>query len=112
MYPEQENPVFAPWTPNRGGGPPCLWEFEGHLYAHRWLEPNVNFLRRALNVEAVSDLLARAVARLVGQPEYDAAVGVQQDFPLCSEALEARCAELPRLLETVQQSSTQLSWSV
>jgi hypothetical protein len=23
IYPENENPVFAPWTPNGGGGPPC-----------------------------------------------------------------------------------------
>src|SRR4029077_17656799 len=27
MYREKENLVFAPWTPDRGGGPPCLWEF-------------------------------------------------------------------------------------
>ncbi len=51
MYPENENPVFAPWTPDRGGGPPCLWEFEGHLYEHRWQEPNVNFLKRILTVQ-------------------------------------------------------------
>jgi hypothetical protein len=25
MYSENENPVFAPWTPDGGGGPPCLW---------------------------------------------------------------------------------------
>lgn len=31
MYSEHENPIFAPWTPNGGGGTPCLWEFEGHL---------------------------------------------------------------------------------
>jgi hypothetical protein len=110
MYSESENPVFAPWTPDRGGGPPCLWEFEGHLYAHRWLEPNVNFLRGILTVQRVTDVLARAVERLVGQPEYEAAAAVQQDFPLCTETLEPRCAELPQLLETIQQA--RLSWSV
>jgi hypothetical protein len=41
MYADGENPIFAPWTPDRGGGPPCLWGFEGHLYSHRWLEINV-----------------------------------------------------------------------
>ncbi len=112
MYPENENPVFAPWTPDRGVGPPCLWEFEGHLYAHRWLEPNVNFLKGILTVQKVSDLLVQAVERLVGQPEYDTAAAVQEDFPLCTETLEARCAELPQLLVTIQKSSTQLSWSV
>lgn len=112
MYSEHENPVFAPWTPDRGGGPPCLWEFEGHLYEHRWLEPNVNFLKETLTVPKVSDVLVQAVRRLVGQPEHDAASAVQEDVPLCIEALEARCAELPQLLATVQQSTTELSWSV
>jgi len=112
MYPENENPVFAPWTPDRGGGPPCLWGFEGHLYAHRWQETNVNFLKELLTVQRVGDVLAQAVARLVGQPDYEAAAAVQQDFPLCAGTLESRCAELPRLLETTQSSSTMLAWSV
>src|SRR6266576_3591907 len=73
MYAENENRVFAPWTPDHGGGPPCLWEFEGHLYAHRWQEPNVNFLKRILAVKRVGEVLAQAVERLVGQPEHDAA---------------------------------------
>jgi hypothetical protein len=67
VYPENENPVFAPWTPNGGGGPPCLWEFEGHLYSHRWLEPNVAFLNRVLGVRGVSEIINRAVDCLVGQ---------------------------------------------
>jgi len=112
MYPENENPVFAPWTPDRGGGPPCLWGFEGHLYAHRWQETNVNFLKGLLTVQRVGDVLVQAVPRLVGQPEYEAAAAVQQDFPLCTGTLESRCAELPQLLETTQCSSTMLAWSV
>jgi len=111
MYPENENPVFAPWTPDRGGGPPCLWGFEGHLYEHRWQEPNLNFLKRILTVQRVGEVLALAVERLVGQPEHDAGAAVQEDLPLCTQTLEIRCAELPQLLETILQSSTQLSWS-
>lgn len=112
MYSEKENPVFAPWTSDRGGGPPCLWEFEGHLYEHRWLEPNVNFLKEFLTVQRVSDVLVQAVERLAGQPGYDAAAAVQQDFPLRSPTVRARCAELPQLLETTQHSITMLAWSV
>jgi len=111
MYPETENPVFAPWTPNRGGGPPCLWGFEGHLYAHQWQETNVNFLKGLLTVQRVGDVLVQAVARFVGQPDYESAAAVQQDFPLCTGTLESRCAELPQLLETTQSSSTMLAWS-
>jgi hypothetical protein len=110
MYPENENPVFSPWTPNGGGGPPCLWEFEGHLYAHRWLEPNVTFLRKALDERTVQEVLTRAVGRLVGEPEHEIATLVQSDFPLCVATLEARCAELPLFLETTQESAS-LAWS-
>jgi hypothetical protein len=111
MYGENENPVFAPWTADAGGGPPCLWEFEGHLYSHRWLQGNVDFLKQTLTVQRVSEVIERAVERLVGQPEYDMATTVRDDFPLCDATLRPRCAELPHLLETVQHSTTQLSWS-
>jgi hypothetical protein len=110
MYPENENPTFAPWTPDGGGGPPCLWEFEGHLYTHRWLEPNVIFLKRALNGREVVDVLDRAVGLLVGQPECDIASAVQVDLPLYEEVLTARCAALPRLLETIQEPGRLLEW--
>ena len=61
MYPNEANLVFGRWTSQDGGGPPCLWEFEGHLYSHRWLEPNVDFLRQTLNTSAVTDVLKSAV---------------------------------------------------
>jgi len=111
MYAENENPVFAPWTPNGGGGPPCLWEFEGHLYTHRWLEPNVAFLKGIFNVAVVSEVLSRAVHRLAGQPEHEMAKLIQDDVPLLTDTLQARCAELPRLLETTQEPSRLLAWS-
>jgi hypothetical protein len=111
MYRDNENPVFAPWTHDAGGGPPLLWEFGGHLYEHRWLEPNVGFLRRMLNPQEVSDVLSTAVARLGGLPEHERAVEVQSDVPLCAETLEARCLELPRFLETIQEPSKLLQWT-
>ncbi len=111
MYATYENPVFAPWTPDRGGGPPCLWELEGHLYEHRWLELNVSFLRRVLNPQKVSDVLRLAVERLEGQPECEMAKEVLADVPLCAETLAARCIQLPVLLETPQQPATPLEWT-
>jgi hypothetical protein len=111
MYRENENVVFQPWTPDCGGGPPCLWEFEGHLYSHCWLQANVNFLKEMLTVQRVGEVLERAVERLVGQPEYESASTVRDDFPLCDAILKARCAELPQLLATVQQSIREFSWS-
>jgi len=112
MYQKSENPVFAPWTPQRGGGPPCLWEFAGHLYSHRWLEPNVAFLTRHVNPSLVSDLLDRAVRCLADQPEHRVAAEVHADLPLCAETLAARCAQLPHLLETIQESGSALEWLI
>jgi len=103
MYPENENPVFAAWTRDGGGGPPWLWGFSGHLYEHCWLMPNVSFLRRSLNPQAVHDALVRAVTRLAGLPEHEKAVEIQNDILLCAETLAARCVDLPRLLETKQE---------
>lgn len=112
MYSENENPVFAPWAPDEGGGPPCLWEFEGHLYEHRWLQPNVDFLKDVLTVRGVSEALIRAVELLVDhQPEHDVAAGIRDDLPLCIETLESRCVELPRLLEATQKPDDPLAWS-
>ena len=92
MYPDEENPVFAPWTREGGGGAPCLWEFEGHLYSHRWLEPNVDFLQRALTVSAVSDVLGRAVKELIHEPEHQVASRMLAEIPMRTEILSARFA--------------------
>jgi hypothetical protein len=111
MYSDKENPVFAPWTRDGGGGPPCLWDFEGHLYSHRWLEPNVDFLRRTLIVPAVTDALNRAVETLKGEPEHHVAARMLTDVSNRGEMLAARCSELPSLLATTQEAGTLLEWS-
>jgi len=111
MYPLGENPVFAPWTREAGGGPPCLWEFAGHLYAHRWREENIRFLRETLHPSGASEALCQAVDRLVNEPEYPIAAEVQADLPLCADTLTARCAELPHLLEITHESGRIFEWS-
>jgi hypothetical protein len=110
IYPERANPVFLPGTREEGGGPPCLWEFSGPLYTSRWLEPNVNFLQGVLTVAAVHDVLKRAVERLLGQPEHDAAAQVQADLTSRTPTLTARCSELPKLLAKNQPVAS-LTWS-
>jgi len=112
MYPSEANPVFAPWTRDEGGGPPCLWEFEGHLYSHRWLAPNVEFLRRTLNAPAVTKVLSRAAQALNGEPEHELAARMLTTIPERTETLAARCIELPSLLATTQEADGLLEWSV
>ena len=93
-----ENPVFAPWTCRGCGGAPCLWDFVGALYSHRWLEPNVEFLRRTLTVPAIVDVVERAMQRLTGEAEYSVAQRIRTDLPLQMVRLESRCLELPQRL--------------
>jgi len=112
MYSDEENPVFAPWTRDGGGGTPCLWEFEGHLYTHCWLESNVEFLSRTLTVSSVSEVLARAVGELINQPEHQIAARMLTDIPRCRELLAERCAEFPILLATKQELGALLEWSL
>ncbi|HET6178099.1 MAG TPA: hypothetical protein VFE61_14270 [Candidatus Sulfotelmatobacter sp.] len=111
IYSQNENPVFAPWTPDRGGGPPCLWEFGGHLYTHRWLDENIRFLRQTLNPREVTEVLNQAVIRLVDQPEHAVAAEVQADLPLCEDTLAARWADLPNILETKREPGILREWS-
>jgi hypothetical protein len=110
VYEDDKNPVFAPWSPTEGGGPPCLWDFAGHLYEHRWLEPNVAFLKRTLVPSAVGDAVRRAVLRLSGQQEHEMPMRLESDIQSRAETLESRCTQLPTLLATTQEADTQLAW--
>ncbi len=112
MYSTNENPVFAAWTPDAGGGPPSLWEFEGHLYANRWLENNIAFMRKTLFPEKVKRVLQRSVEKLANEPEHPAASGIYEDWPLCEEALASRCEELPRILEMMSEPGRLFEWTV
>jgi hypothetical protein len=111
MYADDANPIFAPYTREGGGGPPCLWEYEGHLYVHRWLEPNVTFLKQALTPSTVEDVMKAAVVRLAGEAEHELAELLHEDLPGRATMLQARCAELPTLLETTQKPGEFPSWS-
>jgi len=112
MYSVNENPVFAPWTPDHGGGPPCLWEFEGHLYSNCWLESNVNFLKKRLSVEAARTVIEQSVEKLANEPEQEMALEIQKDWPLCEETVASRCEQLKRTLATVSEPGKLSEWIV
>lgn len=65
VYPKDSNPVFAPWTRENGGGPPCLWEFDGYLYESTWKIQNVDFLQRLFcDPNVVISVVRRAMDHL------------------------------------------------
>ncbi len=112
MYSEKRNPIFAAWTPKEGGGPPSLWDFEGHLYEHRWLPGNVDFVRSALTPATVARTLQAAACRLADTPDGPAAARVVADLPEQADRLELRCDELPGFLATKEEPYSGSQWSV
>src|SRR5256885_7224680 len=102
MYSEYENPIFAPWTANEGGGQLSVSEVEGHLYKYGWLQPNLDFLATAVEEVKLADQLQRAVRVLEGQPEYPIASEIAEDWPLCVDFLRGQCAMLLKELATQQ----------
>lgn len=110
-YGEHENPVFAPWTREDGGGPPALWEFARHLYIHRWLEPNVHFLTTTLQASRVTKVLRSAAARLATEAEGDEAGRVLAGLATRTAVLARRRADLPRILAEARQPGVLPEWS-
>jgi hypothetical protein len=65
VYPKNVNPVFAPYTREKGGGPPCLWEFDGYSNDRSWKIQNVEFLQRLFgDPKVVISVIQQAVNRL------------------------------------------------
>jgi len=109
MYSKDKNPIFAPYSREKGGGPPCLWDFDGYLFESRWQEQNVQFLENLLrSTKNVINVLTKAVDRLNAQSELAIAQKVLSDVPQCAERLAGRCEALPAILATIAQSDTYL----
>lgn len=110
VYPKDSNPVFAPWTREKGGGPPCLWEFEGYLYESTWKSQNVEFLQRLFsNPQIIISVIQRAVLSLSQHDGFFTAQQLLADSESPSanlklrgaaETLSERLAALPGILGT------------
>ena len=101
LYEAHKNPVFAPWTPDKGGGAPALWECDGHLFEVGWKEDNLSFLRRTLNVDYFMEHLRRALENIHNQPAREVASRIVHELPQQETILSLRIEELPKLLEDV-----------
>jgi len=98
MYFEGENPIFEMWTPDKGGGGPCLWENDSFIYNTGWMPENADFLASVLTFDFIDEQLKRAARKIEGQPEYDTARQLVIDIQDRRELVESRAAELPSLL--------------
>jgi hypothetical protein len=98
LYENDQNPIFAPWTPTGGGGPPVLWETAGFIDERSWRQENVAFLETSLTPNYVQGKLQQAAQTLQGVVESDVPQQMIRDFEAQKTLLEIRLAELPSLL--------------
>jgi len=98
MYEDDRNPVFSPWTRDSGGGPPALWEVEGHIYEHATHPENIAFLKRVLSPVYLESKVKKAADMLRDQVESDVPARMVADFPSQLGLVGSRIDELPRLL--------------
>lgn len=114
VYPKDSNPVFAPYTRERGGGPPCLWEFDGYLYGSSWQIQNVEFLRNLLcDPSVVVSVVGQAVDRLSQHSGLQSAQQLLADsqsslanlkLRSLAETLSDRLLALPEILAEPQNT--------
>lgn len=97
MYPQNQNPLFDPYTPEKGGGGPYLGTTDNSL-GGRWLPENVHFLESVLTVDFVVQHIELAVGQLEDQPEALLARQIQSDLSSCEHLLTTTIKELPLLL--------------
>jgi hypothetical protein len=94
MYAEDDNPMYAPRTPEQGGGPPLPWEARGFVFDACWLPENIKFLRNTLNSQYARKSLLAACARLQGKDASGIAQRMLGDFDEARPRLELRIEEL------------------
>lgn len=111
VYPKDSNPIFARYTRERGGGPPCLWEFDGCSRESTWKIQNVEFLQKLLaDPKVVLSVVSRAVDRLAQHTELQTAQQVLADSNFSVERLSDRLLAFPDILATGAEPATTYLW--
>ena len=103
MYEADKNPVFDPWTRDKGGGSPALWG--GYIMTDDigWKKENLDFLKAALNADYVEEKLRLALSRIENPAAKKIASGIVDDFEGQRTRLELRIEQLPYLLTDVSR---------
>jgi hypothetical protein len=106
MYRDDENPVFAPWTPDKGGGPPELWGNDTLSSDYGWRQENASFLAEALTLDTVERKLKEAASQ-VSDEDISISARMLQDWDERRDLAASRIAELPQLIAQAPSSYPQ-----
>ena len=98
LYQDRDNPIFAPWTREHGGGTPGLWETDGQMFDESWRMENVIFLMETVTPAYIEDVLSRAAKRLEGVLDSPVPARMQAEFASQRPLLEHRLQVLPDIL--------------
>ncbi len=98
LYGDNDNPVFAPWTKTEGGGPPSLWEVDGHIFEKATCAENIEFLRSTLTTQYVREKLDLAFDVVTQQDNRNVIQMILGDFNDRLPLLEAKLKALPFVL--------------
>jgi hypothetical protein len=99
MYGEKDNPIFAPYTRKKGGGPPQLWGNDAHLHTETWSPENALFLKEFLTLDRIRFGLENAAKKVEGKDNCDAAKELVADFPIAEDDVKNRAAALAIIME-------------
>jgi hypothetical protein len=108
MYEDRDNPIFAPWTREDGGGTPRLWETDGQIFHEYWRMENVLFLMETVTAAYIEDALTRAESALEGVLDSQVPARMRAEFAAQRPLLEHRLGVLPDILS--HPPSANLAW--
>lgn len=110
MYGDSENPVFAPWTSDKGGGPPQLWGNANLVSCFGWRNKNASFLAKTITLDYVASSMRKATEIIGVVPGTPVPARMIADWPDCQSLAASRIAELPLLVS--QSEPMYPGWSV
>ncbi len=108
MYEARDNPIFAPWTREHGGGTPGLWETDGQIFHEHWRMENVMFLMETVTPDYLHSALGRASGVLAGVLDSEVPARMLAGFASQRPLLEHRLKVLPDILS--QPLDATLEW--
>jgi hypothetical protein len=94
IYEKKDNPVFEPYTPEAGGGSPCLWECAGYIYDKPWRAENITFLQKEFTFNYIYQGLKKANQVLAGKRQSDVSAKILADFVKEKDRVRVRLEEL------------------
>ncbi len=94
IYLRDENPIYLPWTPDEGGGGPCLISSDASIYDRGWLQSNLSFLQETLTSGYVIERALAAASKLRDSPEAAMARRVAEDGKARADMIALRIDDL------------------